>query len=30
MGVRKTSVLSFLSRDNFLNKILGVLFRKDD
>jgi tetratricopeptide (TPR) repeat protein len=30
MGVRKTSVISFLSRDNFLNKILGVLFRKDD
>jgi predicted negative regulator of RcsB-dependent stress response len=30
MGVRKTAVIPLLSRDNFLNKILGALFRKDD
>jgi tetratricopeptide (TPR) repeat protein len=30
MGVRRSPVLSFLDRDNVLNRFLGALFRPDD
>lgn len=30
MGVRKGPVLSFLARDNFINRFLGLLFRDTD